>query len=93
MMHWIIYCTDKPGALALREANIALHRAYLEKAPIKVVMSGPLTDDSGEKMNGSFFLVEADSREEVESFNRQDPFFGLELWSEIRIHRFYKRVG
>jgi uncharacterized protein len=92
-MHWIIYCTDKPDALALREANIALHRAYLEKAPIKVVTSGPLLDDTGEKMNGSFFLVEAGTREEVEFFNRQDPFFDLDLWAEIRIHRFYRRVG
>lgn len=56
-MHWIIYCTDKPDSLALREDNIALHRAYLETAPIKVVMSGPLMDDAGEKMNGSSFWL------------------------------------
>jgi uncharacterized protein YciI len=74
-------------------AHVARHRAYLETKPINVVMSGPLMDDTGERMNGSFFLVEAESREEVESFNRQDPFFDLGLWSEIHIHRFYKRVG
>jgi uncharacterized protein YciI len=56
-------------------------------------MSGPLMDDAGEKMNGSFFLVEAESRGEVESFNRNDPFFDLGLWSAVHIHRFYKRVG
>jgi len=44
-------------------------------------------------MNGTFFLVEAESRAEVESFNRPDPFFDLGLWSEVHIHRFYKRVG
>jgi uncharacterized protein len=92
-MHWIIYCNDKPDSLALREAHIARHRAYLETKPINVVMSGPLMDDAGEKMNGSFFLVEAESRAEVESFNRQDPFFDLGLWSDVYIHRFYKRVG
>jgi uncharacterized protein YciI len=92
-MHWIIYCTDKPDSLSLREAHIARHRAYLETTPIKVVMSGPLMDDAGEKMNGSFFLVEAESRGEVESFNRNDPFFDLGLWSAVHIHRFYKRVG
>jgi uncharacterized protein YciI len=92
-MHWIIYCNDKPDSLALREANIARHRAYLESKPINVVMSGPLMDDAGEKMNGSFFLVEAETRAEVELFNRQDPFFGLGLWSDVHIRRFYKRVG
>jgi uncharacterized protein YciI len=64
-MHWINYCTDKPGSLSLREAHIVRHRAYLETKPINVVMSGPLMDDAGEKMNGSFFLVEAESRSEV----------------------------
>jgi uncharacterized protein YciI len=92
-MHWIIYCNDKPDSLALREAHITRHRAYLETTPINVVMSGPLLDDAGDRMNGSFFLVEAESRAEVESFNRQDPFFNLGLWSEVNIHRFYKRVG
>ncbi|MGA7777455.1 MAG: YciI family protein [Paraburkholderia sp.] len=92
-MHWIVYCTDKPGALALREANTAMHRAYLETRPINLVTSGPLMDDAGEQKIGSFFLVEAQTRDEVETFNRNDPFFALGLWSDIRIHRFNRRVG
>ena len=48
---------------------------------------------AGERINGSFFLVEAESRAEVESFNRPDPFVDLGLWSEVHIRRFYKRVG
>jgi len=92
-MHWIIYCTDKPDTQALREANTAKHRAYLETKPIHVVTSGPLMDDAGERKIGSFFLVEAQTREEVETFNRNDPLFALDLWGEIRIHRFHRRVG
>lgn len=92
-MNWIVYCTDKPGALGLREANTPKHRAYLESRPIALVTSGPLMDDAGENKIGSFFLVEAQTREEVEAFNRNDPFFALGLWDEVRIHRFHRRVG
>ncbi|MFL9992781.1 YciI family protein [Paraburkholderia sediminicola] len=92
-MHWIVYCTDKPGALVLRDANTPQHRAYLESGPITLVTSGPLVDDTGENKIGSFFLVEAQTRAEVEAFNRNDPLFAAEVWGEIRIHRFHRRVG
>jgi uncharacterized protein YciI len=92
-MNWIVYCTDKPGAFGLREANTPKHRAYLESGPIAIVTSGPLLDDGGEKKIGSFFLVEAQTREEVEAFNRDDPLFVAGVWDEVRIHRFHRRVG
>jgi hypothetical protein len=50
-------------------------------------------DDAGETKIGSFFLVEAQTRDEVEAFNRNDPLFAVGVWSEIRIHRFQRRVG
>ena len=31
------------------------HRKYLLTNPIKILISGPLTDKEGEIMNGSFF--------------------------------------
>jgi uncharacterized protein len=92
-MHWIIYCIDKPDASALRDANTPGHRAYLQSKPIDIVTCGPLMDDTGETKIGSFFLVAAQTREQAENFNRNDPFFGLGLWSEIRVHRFERRVG
>lgn len=42
---------------------------------------------------GSFFLVEAESREDVEAFNRMDPFNGADVWDSIKIHPFIKRQG
>ena len=93
LMHWIVYCIDKPGTLALRKSNTPKHRAYLETRPIELVTSGPLMDDAGETKIGSFFLVEAQTRDEVEAFNRNDPLFAIGVWGEIRIHRFLRRVG
>ncbi|AQV93544.1 YciI family protein [Cupriavidus necator] len=91
-MHWILYAVDKPGMLPTRLANVDKHRAYLAAHPIRTLVSGPLVDDAGNDMQGSFFLVEADTRAEVEDFNRNDPFWSLGIWETVRIHAFYKRV-
>lgn len=91
-MHWIIYAVDKPGMLPTRLANVGKHREYLAAHPIRTLVSGPLVDDTGNDMQGSFFLVEADTRAEVEAFNRNDPFWSLGIWEAVRIHAFCKRV-
>ncbi len=91
-MHWIIYAIDKPNMLAKRLEHVDRHRAFLSAHPITTVVSGPLMDDEGENMIGSFFIVEADTRATVEAFNQSDPFHKLGIWEEVRIHAFNKRV-
>ena len=67
------------------------HEAERAAPSIGIVMSGPLVADDGETMIGSFFLVEAESREGVEAFKRMDPFNGADVWDSIKIHPFIKR--
>jgi uncharacterized protein YciI len=43
-------------------------------------------------MIGSFFLVEAGSKEDVIEFNRNDPFNAAQVWQQVSIHAFLKRV-
>ena len=47
------------------------HRRYLASNPIKTLISGPLTDVSGKVMNGSFFMVEAETENEVKELMRK----------------------
>ncbi|WP_109482349.1 YciI family protein [Paraburkholderia sp. C35] len=91
-MHFIVHCLDHDGALVRRLANYEAHKAYLANAKVKSVISGPLISDDGETAIGSFFLVEADTREEVIEFNRNDPFNAAEVWQQVMIHAFLKRV-
>lgn len=91
-MHYIIHCLDKPGALPTRQANYAAHRAYLAAPPVKIVISGPLVAADNETMIGSCFLVEADSLEAVQAFNRNDPFHAAGIWDRIDINPFLKRM-
>lgn len=91
-MHYIIHCLDKPDSVAMRRENYEAHKAYLASATIKMIISGPLLADDEETMIGSCFLIEADSLKDVEAFNRADPFYKVDLWEQISIRPFNKRV-
>ena len=90
-MIWVILCKDKPNSLNARLKIIDEHRAYLSTNPIKTLISGPLTDIEG-NMNCSFFMVEASSEEEIKVFQHNDPIFKANIWDEIIISPFNKRV-
>ena len=60
---------------------------------VKIVMSGPLVADDGKTMIGSFFLVEAPSRAEVEAFHQSDPFLAAGIWKNVTITGFLRRQG
>lgn len=91
-MHYIIHCLDKPNSVEKRLEHYEAHKAYLSRATIKTVISGPLLADDEETMIGSCFLVEANSLQEVETFNQADPFYKADLWDRISIRPFNKRV-
>ncbi len=91
-MHFIIHCLDKTGSLDIRRAHFDAHKAYIAASPVKVVISGPLVAHDHETPIGSCFLVEADDLLQVESLNRNDPFYKAGLWASIAIHPFLKRV-
>lgn len=91
-MHFIIHCLDRPGALPTRLANYEAHKAHLSNAPIRIVISGPLTSDDGQTMIGSCFLVEADSMADVLSFHKADPFMAVGVWEHVHINPFLKRM-
>ena len=91
-MHYVIHCLDKADALATRLANHPAHRDYLSRAPVRILVSGPLVAEDGETGIGSFFLVEADTRAEVEAFHDGDPFKAAGVWGHVHIDAFLKRT-
>jgi uncharacterized protein len=92
-MLFVIFCLDKPGHESVRLEHYEAHKAYLATAPHKTIMSGPLTTDDDKTMIGSFFLVETDERKALEKFVTNDPFNKANIWKQIEIRAFRKRVG
>ena len=66
------------------------HRKYLSTNPIKTLISGPLINETGDIMNGSFFMVEAETIEEIKDFQINDPIYKAGVWDEITISPFNK---
>ena len=92
-MHFVVHCVDHDDALPLRLAHYEAHKAYLARADVRTVISGPLTADDGVTMKGSCFVLEADSKEQVLEFHRNDPFYKAGVWRDVAIHPFIKRVN
>lgn len=90
-MHFVIFCVDKPG-IARDPAVMQAHVEYLNQSPIKNVMSGPLTNDDGEGVIGSLYIVEADSRKAIEDFQKDDPLVAADYWETVEVRAFNKRV-
>ena len=92
-MIFVIYAIDRPDAGPIREAHYPAHRAYLAQAPFPRLLSGPLTDDDGERMIGSMILVEAESRNHVERFFDDDPFVRNGVYEKRDVRVFRPRTG
>lgn len=93
-MHFVVHALDRPGALPRRLEVVAAHRAYLQTAePLNILISGPLTEDDGTTMKGSFFLIDARDRATVEDFFAQDPLAKADIWQSLQITAFNLRVN
>jgi uncharacterized protein YciI len=92
-MLFVVFCLDKPGKEKIRLQYYDAHKEYLATAPHQTIMSGPLTTDDDQGMIGSFFLVEAMDRAPLEQFVANDPFNKAEIWGQVEIRAFRKRVG
>ncbi|MBX9990794.1 YciI family protein [Phreatobacter oligotrophus] len=93
---FVIHALDHDGALPVRLAHYDAHKAFLADTSafsVRIVMSGPLMSDDGERMIGSLFLVESADRASVEAFNRADPFHAAGIWRAVTITRFLRRQG
>ncbi|CTQ69525.1 YciI family protein [Roseibium alexandrii] len=88
-MQFVVYAIDKPDALRLRLEVLEAHRHFLGTEPerygVKVLLSGPLTEDDGSTMRGSFFLLEADNREKIKDMFANDPLQAAGVWAEQQI--------
>lgn len=96
-MHFIVHALDKPDALPRRLEVIDAHRAYLAESRPKhgarILMSGPLIDDKTKDMKGSFFLIEASKREDVEALFENDPLAKADVWNDLTVTAFHMRTS
>ncbi|MBC8270037.1 MAG: YciI family protein [Rhodospirillaceae bacterium] len=84
-MHFIIHCTDKPGAAQVRADNRPAHVDFLKARRDTIYTAGPTLTDDGEGMNGSLLIVDLPDRAAVDAFAAADPYAQAGLFESVVI--------
>jgi uncharacterized protein YciI len=82
---WAIRFHDRPDRLATRERHLAAHVAWLAERRARILVAGSLRGEPGAAPVGGLWIVEADSREEVERLYATDPFWTEGLRERVEI--------
>jgi uncharacterized protein YciI len=86
-------CHDKPDHLAVRLATRDAHVAWLKGMGSKVRIAGPFLDDTGEIMQGSIVVIEAESLAEAKATFAADPYAVAGLFADVEIRPWRWVVG
>mgnify|MGYP001767268319 FL=1 len=86
-------CHDKPDHLAVRLATREAHVAWLKSLAPRVRIAGPFLDDTGEIMQGSIVVIEAESLAEAKAVFAADPYAAAGLFATVEIRPWRWVVG
>ncbi len=96
-MQFVIFATDRPGALELRLETREAHRAYLRDMAahpeVSVIHGGPTLAEDGETMNGTLLIVEAPSLAAAQSFAAGDPYAKADLFTSVELRPWAWVIG
>lgn len=90
-MLFAMICTDKPGALPVRQENRPAHVDYLKSCGV-VVQAGPFLDADG-AMYGSLVIIDVADRAAAEDWAAHDPYAKAGLFSDVRIEAWNRVIG
>lgn len=92
MTLFVLICLDKPNSLDLRMATRPAHLAYAGTFSNVVKLGGPILDDKGD-MAGSLIVMEGETAEVAQAFNRDDPYTLAGLFQSVQILPFRATIG
>lgn len=87
-MLFAIHCLDKPLSTGLRAVTRDAHLGYVAGSGDRIVIAGPLMSDDGERMAGSFIVLDAETIEDARAWNAGDPYMKVGLFAHVDIHPF-----
>jgi len=90
-MLFIARFTDKPNVSELREKLLPAHFKWLDENKEKVLVPGSLRPDVDGPSLGGLWIVEADSKAEVDEIFKTDPFYANGLRAKVEVY-FWKKA-
>jgi len=86
-MAFMIFSIDVPNSEPLREPHRRAHLAYLHAQMDRLVASGCLLDEAGDKYIGACVLLDVETEEEARAFVAGDPFTKAGVTKDVMIAR------
>ncbi len=90
---YMITCMDGPNTGALRLQHLEGHLIHIEKNNHKYRVAGPMRNDVGGEIVGSFFLIEANSEAEARAVLKGDPYLECGMYASMTVHQFSPACG
>jgi uncharacterized protein YciI len=90
-MLFIARFTDKPNIAELRDKLFPAHLKWLDEHKDKVLVPGSLRPDVGGASLGGLWIIEANSKADVEKIYKSDPFFANGLRAKVEVY-FWKKA-
>ncbi|ODT75667.1 MAG: hypothetical protein ABS76_33615 [Pelagibacterium sp. SCN 64-44] len=88
-MPYLIDATDRPGSQALRQTLRPRHLAFVDDNAHRLLAAGAKLSEDGGPV-GTFYILSAENRSEVEAFAAADPYTAGELFADVIITRWRK---
>jgi len=83
-MLFAVHARDRDKGLDIRLANRDAHIAHLQSIGDRLKFAGPLLDDEG-AMCGSLLILDAESRDELQTWLDSDPYQLAGLFSTVTV--------
>lgn len=90
---YMFICTDGPETKKPREAHLFGHLDHIEANNNAYRVAGPFRDDENGEIIGSFFLVNADSKEAAWDIMRGDPYISSNMYASVTCQHFMPACG
>lgn len=91
-MLFVARFTDKPGIAQKRAELLQAHFDWLAANSDRVLLAGALREQIDGDSLGGLWIIEAESREAVESVYQGDPFFANGLRAKVEVFHYFKAL-
>lgn len=91
--YWLFICHDGPEAPALRTRDLDGHLAHVEAHWTRYLVAGPLREPGADALNGSMFIVSAETVEDAWALMRADPYITNGQYARIDVRHVTASIG
>lgn len=90
---FMFVCLDGPDTAPLREKHLFGHLDHIEANNHHYRVAGPMPNNDGPGLIGSFFLIAANSESEAWEIMRGDPYISSDMYASITVNEITPACG